>query len=514
MAADAVRSDKRFMKNNWLIPLLLILCAAGPDTRPAATEPWQPGSGHPKAIGILLSAGIAPSVLHVNAVRFPLEHGTPLTARYDWNFGDPQGKYNTLTGFNAAHMYQMPGEYAVTLRVTDETGLVESSTARIVISPNHRRAIFVSPEGSDNNVGTSPEAPFHTLAKAFSVLPEDCQILLRAGTVNMDDTALLLKKSNVVIDRYGEGSDPVIMLNKQEGPKAPHGVISIDKNCNGVTFQHLIFDSPFGVGDNDPAPKIAIDAITARGRNISVLNCTFRNVDNGVDANGAPTGLLVQDCSAPLKTGIRAYMVWTQGTDFVCLGNSAANSTREHIVRLTGVERVLIAFNNFTNLDRRPADKYDTSKGCIEMHKGSYAYIANNTATDGDIRVGPLGQHGEDPSSATDWAVIEGNTILNTPIRAYCGAHHVMIRNNIIHADGTQAIILEGPDKDGRMNSDIRIFNNTAIDNAATGAFIKVWGHVDGIELKNNLFIAPNLKTGINGAAAVNVAEPARFFRG
>jgi hypothetical protein len=102
--------------------LLLSLLAAGPATRPATTEPWRPSPGHPKAVGLLLPPGIAPCVLHVNALRFPLASGTPLTARYDWDFGDPGSKYNTLTGFNAAHVYEGPGKYTVKLTVTDETG--------------------------------------------------------------------------------------------------------------------------------------------------------------------------------------------------------------------------------------------------------------------------------------------------------------------------------------------------------------------------------------------------------
>jgi hypothetical protein len=313
--------------------------------------------------------------------------------------------------------------------------------------------------------------------------------------------------SNVVIGRYDEGPDPILLLSKQEGAKPPHGFISIDGRCNGVTIQHITFDSPYSVMDTQEAPKIGIDAIVARGRNITVRNCTFLNVDSAINANGSPIGLMVLDCKAPLKTGLRAYLVWTQGSDFVCLGNTAANSTREHIVRLSGVTNALIAANDFTNLDRRPGDKYDTSKGTIEMHNGSYAYIAHNTVADGTIRVGPLGINDEPPTTATDWAVIESNTLTNTSVLAYPGAHHVMIRNNIIRNDASAAITLQAPDEDGRHNSDIHILNNTAINNGPTGAFLKVWGYVDGIELKNNLFVGLNLKAGTSGAAAVNLAE-------
>ena len=72
-----------------------------------------------------------------------------LTAEYDWDFGDPKGRFNKLQGFNAAHVYDRPGRYTITLTVTDETGHVESATATIFVSPDNRRRIFLSPEGSD-----------------------------------------------------------------------------------------------------------------------------------------------------------------------------------------------------------------------------------------------------------------------------------------------------------------------------------------------------------------------------
>jgi PKD repeat protein len=506
-------ADRRFLQSSILCLLSSLLMATGPattqTTRPATTEPWRPSPNHPKSITVLLSPGIAPCVLHVNALRFPLAHGTPLSARYTWDFGDPSGRYNQLPGFNAAHVYNLPGKYTVTLWVTDETGQMDASTATVDILPDRRHVLFVAPDGSDANIGTGPDAPLHSLGKALTLknLPDDTEILLKAGGTYFADTTLKVNKSDVLIGRYEDGTDPILMLSKQEGAKPPHGFISIDNRCNGVTIEHITFDSPYGVLDTQEAPKIGIDAIVARGRNITIRDCTFLNVDSGVNANGSPIGFLVENCKAPKKTGLRAYFCWVQGSDFVCLGNSAANSTREHIVRLSGVSRALIAANDFTNLDRRPADKYDYSKGTIEMHNGSYAWIAHNTVKDGTIRVGPLGINGEPPTTATDWSVIESNTINHTSVLAYPGSHHVMIRNNIFHGDNTKSIELQAPDEDGRFNSDIHILNNTAINNGGGGIFLKVWGHTDGIELKNNLFVAPNLKPGVNGTAIVNLVE-------
>ena len=71
----------------------------------------------------------------------------------------------------------------------------------------------------------------------------------------------------------------------------------------------------------------------------------------------------------------------------------------------------------------------------------------------------------------------------------------------------TQAFNISGPDGDGRTSGDITLLNNTAIDNGTMGNFVRVGGHVNGIVMKNNVFVAPNLATGSHSAGAVNVIE-------
>ena len=62
---------------------------------------------------VLLPPGNAPCTLHVGSATISL------TAHYDWDFGDSTAKFNHLTGFNAAHVYDQPGKYTVTLTVTE-----------------------------------------------------------------------------------------------------------------------------------------------------------------------------------------------------------------------------------------------------------------------------------------------------------------------------------------------------------------------------------------------------------
>src|SRR4051794_22764885 len=58
----------------------------------AAAQTTQPAPV-PGCIGTfataLVQGGMAPCTLHVDATELPLAHGRPLTALYEWDFGDP-----------------------------------------------------------------------------------------------------------------------------------------------------------------------------------------------------------------------------------------------------------------------------------------------------------------------------------------------------------------------------------------------------------------------------------------
>ena len=99
--------------------------------------------------------------------------------------------------------------------------------------------------------------------------------------------------------------------------------------------------------------------------------------------------------------------------------------------------------------------------------------------------------------------MVENNVVNDAPIFVQGGAHHVRVRNNLIHADNKQAILVAGPDVFGRIVSDLTITGNTAVDHESNGAFLRIWGKVNGITLTNNLYVAPKLRPGSNGTFVI-----------
>ena len=97
-------------------------------TVPAGSAPTDPAA--PLAvISLLGQAGVASHAVHVNALQSQLNAGTPITAHYRWDFGDPAGEYNVLPGWNAGHVYDAPGTYTSQLTFTATAG----TTYRIAI---------------------------------------------------------------------------------------------------------------------------------------------------------------------------------------------------------------------------------------------------------------------------------------------------------------------------------------------------------------------------------------------
>src|SRR5439155_15012251 len=90
----------------------------------------------PTAVIDLMDASVpAGQAVHVNALKSTLKSGEWLGAKVEWDFGDSAGKYNTLTGFNAAHAYTNAGTYTIKLKLTNEKGKSRTVTTYVTITP-------------------------------------------------------------------------------------------------------------------------------------------------------------------------------------------------------------------------------------------------------------------------------------------------------------------------------------------------------------------------------------------
>ena len=507
-------------------------------------------------IHLLLSGGVAGLALHAHGLDVPLAAGTPLTALYEWDFGDPGSRFNTLSGFNAAHLYTMPGSYTVKLTVTDEAGRVKVLHAMVEIARPRRTAYYVSAAGSDSSDGQDPDRPLRSVARIERLLTDHSQVLLRRGDSFPMTSTIHVNHHDVVFGAYSDPAaqshDPAARSRPPAAGPATHPatlplappddrprllwvgqrqnarMVEVSHTGGDVTLRNLVFDTTF---NTDTDSRNMPSAVQPVGTNVAVVHCRFLNVATAVNCELGPTGVLVQDCDAPQVlpdggvlspeardqttpgvTGLRAYFVWVVGSDVAVLGNTVANSTREHCVRIAGGQRVLVARNDLQNLDREGVDKQDIAKGTVVAQIGDHVYVDHNVLREGPAGVGPLNR----PDLASDatrrqdafsYAVFDGNEF-HCPLLLQPGLSHAMVRNNVCRRDGWGAFLINGFDSNySRDVSDVAFLHNTVINYGTQGNFLKTTGKAEHVTLANNLFVAPNLVVA-EGTAPLVIGEP------
>jgi PKD repeat protein len=494
----------------WTLVSLLLLIGTLAPADDGLASGGNSLAGQGQGFDLLLSEGMAPCAIHVIANIDP-EDG--LTLRCQWDFGDPQGAHNTLTGFNAAHLYTRPGQYVVTL-TESSAAAPKVFTKKIFISADRRRAVFISMHGSDAHTGLAEGNAVRSISRAMALITDGTSLLLHRGEVFDLDTTLTLFRRNIVVATYGQGAPPIL----RRGSPNFDDLISTAQTAADVVIRDLVFDSMTPDNWNKDG---AARAVHIAGTNIALDHLIFANVNDATNCEARPRGVLVQDCVVPAVTSMRGYFMWGAGSQLVLLGNSAPNSTREHIVRLGGADHVAISFNDFDNISRvNTGDPNDIGKGTLVLQKCSNVYASENTLHNG-IGVGPLdGADGvKDPLGEARCVVVEHNAFLNANINIHPGSHDVAIRDNTIRMDGFPAInatprdatqLPSGqPAYPNRNISNIQILRNTATNQSANGEFLKLYGGAPpgSIILSDNTYRAPNLHPGQNETAVVFVLE-------
>jgi hypothetical protein len=473
--------------------------------------------------------------IHVNAVQAvngqttDLGIGTPLTARYQWDFGDTTitSRYNLLPGWSAGHVYDTPGLYTITLTITNENGEVGTAQQRVrVTSPSVTpQAIYVDSTLSGVQPDLNGGVDVPTIAAALPFLGDNTTLLFHRGQTFSVTSTISVPFSNVTIGAYGDGDAPTLQLPGGSSQFMPF--IQPAVNARNTVIRDIKFvaagSSKIGVG------------VQPFGQGLVVRNCEFQNLDDAILSNFSPVGVFAMDNKAGV---LKEYFAYIKGTDHVYLGNTVDDSTTQHNFRTYGV-RVLCYGNDLTNLP------LSSSLHTLRVNDGAWMYWANNTLHGGPISVGPLGPDsaGALPGSGISWVCIEnnrwyqaaGNWSNHNRIDIDAGVQHIVIRNNYVESTDATAIAIDTRDvikfpasslpgspiplppvTVTRTSTDVLVLNNTVVNpnlNDGThlgtkGCFIEVsGGTTNAVTLRNNLYVAPRLDTTAFTAAAVRVVS-------
>jgi len=425
-------------------------------------------------IQTIATSGMAPFTVHVNGLGSSLGIGTELTARYEWNFGDAGSPFNSLVGWNAAHTYNQPGSYTITLKLTNQAGQSASVTQQITVNANTRSVIYVSPSGSDSNSGTSSSSPIKTYAKAATMLASNRSILFQRGGVYPTTANLYISQQNLTVGAYGSGALPVIQFTSSASYAK---MIDFDSSARDVVIENLRFDST-----NAQPNNTIVRALQPHGTNITVRNCSFGKISYAMNTGGGGVnGLLSQSNAADV---LGAYYLWGEGSNHVHIGNTVAGGLDEHNIRFGGCSKILLANNDLTN----------TSKSTIWCMLGDHAYITGNTLRAGRFLAGPNFAVSS-PGERFPWLVFEANQIINEGVILYSGAENMIFRNNVINFTGGECFSIWGYlSQWNRTVKNVTIVNNTALNSSSQyGKFMKLGDGADSITVANNLYDAPGL---------------------
>jgi hypothetical protein len=496
-----------------------------PKAPPAAVpapEAASQGDGPP--INVTCVGTNAPAAVHVYALT-PRAAGaegavaaapgaSPISFRYEWDFGDPAGRWNRLPGWNAAHVYDRPGQYTITLTVTDPAGKASRRTTWVRIAPDDRRRIYVSAEGNDGATGATPAQALRTPQHALQMARSNAQVLFRRGDTFDVGPMIGVNAQNVYVGNYDprtpDGQPPAAgqttagpppplpVLRKVEGPPKQTGVFFVGTKARDLIFDGIEFDSQWPLNSQYGGGKVPARAFTVGGTNVTIRNCSFRNVTDAVNTELKPTGVLVQDNH--FSNEIRGYCYWGNGTDHVVVGNVMLHSHQEHEIRCSepGITRLLIAYNDLS----RPSNL----KGGIELREAHWFWVADNHIDGGTMRVGP--QDDADvkrqiknwAAIKCDWGVLEDNRFDRIWVHVRLGSEHIMVRNNTVRLDDGEWAYIVACDKPGfnevRKALDITLEHNTATNNGTKGQFIFVQGRPAGLTIRDNLYVAPHIPAG------------------
>jgi hypothetical protein len=479
-----------------------------PIPTPVPTPPVSTSASAPKpVISQLETSVITGEGVNVNALSSAIKHGTALTTTYNWNFGDAGSEYNNLTGWNAGHVYDNPGTYTITLTMTDDAGLTSVATSQVTVNPDTRPVIYVDTNGSDANSGATPAQAVQTAMKAVQLAGSNVKILFKRGETFNVNTDLFLAGHDIYVGAYGTGANPV--LNRVTG--WDDVVIFCEQNSSNITIQNLTFDSPNAVASG-PAPEIGVTPVWAWGTDVVVRDDMFLNVETAVSGSMQPSGVIVQDNSAPLLTGLRGYFCWVDGNNWTIVGNNVANTTRQHVIRSNdpNTTAVLIADNNLSKV-LRADDPAEVQKTTINFRGGTYIYITNNTLNYGTVAFGPDALMPQ-ASSAT-WIVVQDNYFNAAPLWMTGATDHVLVQNNYFDDPNMPSIQLIPTDDTyptTRLMHDITITDNTSVNTGIDGQFLLMSNAAlpGTITLTNNLYIAPTLRLENDGDAALTLDAP------
>ena len=468
------------------------------------------------------TSGVAPLAVHFDAADTTapgIDAFSQLAFR--WDFGDPNsGSFsvtgrskNTAAGPVAAHVYETPGSYSVTLRVSDPSGVVTTRTATISVSgPNTvysgTSTICVSASGA---FAGCPSGAQQVVSSSFndavSAATTGHRVLLHRGETYAAAQMGINRGGPVTIGAFGTGAAPLIQSSATTLIKLG----GVPSSFDDVRIMDLSFDGGGVAGSRTFDGQGTVT-------NLLVLRVSITNFDNAAfiahqaasRAGRMNEGLFFADCTFNNFTG-PGDGFYLSAHKLVMLGNRGDyRNAPDHLLRIPYIERGVISHNRFegAGVGRHVVKIHSLGEADVlsfpERRSREFVFSDNvvvGSSNGWDATVGPQNTTEDE---RVERALFERNLFRLAPsgsVSLFLWGSQLTVRNNVFDssaASGGAGVIF------GRRGIEPNPVGDTAVNNTCYSTTGTV--SCANFQAGSGHFSANNLAVGAAGSSASGLA--------
>lgn len=448
---------------------------------------------------------------------------------YAWNFGDPgsgfwttgatksDGSYfskNQAFGWNAAHVYEEPATYTVTLTITDDVDGTHVYAQDITIDaePLGGWITYYFAESGDDITGDgSQNNPYRSFAKAMQLADNNVRLLFKRED-EFPVTAMAAPSASgpLYVGAYDSGDRPRFTVAGTN--HLVHG-----GSLEDARFVDLWVDGPYPTQD-DPG-----DAFKCMGNNTVLLRCRVQDMGDAY-FHYWRSSVITQDCEAADNKGYGCYSSGNSRIAF--LGCTFADANTEWLFRSYGDKQVLSHSDFRRQMSTKGMARFMDDKWVISSfnnfseaaggqifaleYQGDPVVHALILANEFDIDSGTSSMNAINVVSATSVAVLanrvygtdHSGTVVSVSAdpHSYLTSHNIIIANNTCYYGGDQWIRFATFSSSLAHVSNWRVYNNILLapDAASqnTTKVIRLLGRSVAdpvLESNNNCWRVPNV---------------------
>ena len=407
---------------------------------------------------------------------------------YLWDFGDGSPP---MSGFNAAHVYETPGNYTATLTITGQGGATATATIPINVRPRDGTTYYVDAvTGNDGNSGTSPQQAWRTashalkgLSNAISRYHAGDQILFRRGqTFEFTGNVEIghSKRYGIMFAAFGEGPRPIIQFQGNSGGQNMF-------NKHGSGHAHLtLADLDFRCLTPNGGERTGFWFSGGFTNQILFLRCHAQDFGGGfIFSHGKTTnnasGMFIVDCTTLGSTSHHIYA----NVSRLALLNNHFDLSGNHLAYIEWLNKGVIQGNLFTRnpfgrtcLRIAGNDGFDNPSNNVWIENNYFtgwidpvtSGVSHGDGTRYNFDIVHLGPNTSTEQSMVD-IVFQNNTIVDGEKLLAIGSYErLKVRNNLMwtHTPWTEGHIFFGSQHgfDKRPLKDIEVYDNILIKDA------------------------------------------------